>query len=301
MKLTTKNLIIILVVLAAALAVSQLTKRSGKSKSLRSDLVVLDTAKVSKIEIASTEGNVALTSTAAGWVVDLEDGSQKRTRKDAVTNLLASLNTIEPGRLASKSPDKWKDYQVDSAGTRVRVYEGKEVATDIVLGRFGVEGQQSYYTFVRLFEDDEVYVAPNFMSITVSKDAASYRDNNVMRLQKDSLTSITFNYPDSAFRLSKGDSWFLADQPADSAAVAGYLNSLSFLTSRMFYDEPLAEDPSHTVSFSFSNQPDIVIDAYLQGGETIVRSSENKNELFTDFPLVGKVFKGRSAFLTTSR
>ena len=51
MKLTTRNLLIILVVLGAAYGVSQLTKRSGRSKSLRTELVAIDTVKVSKIEL----------------------------------------------------------------------------------------------------------------------------------------------------------------------------------------------------------------------------------------------------------
>ena len=290
---------IILLILGAALAISQLTKRSGRSKSLMAELVTMDTEKVSKVEISSLEGNVTLMETNQGWTVGLEDGTQKQTRPNAVSSLLASLNTVEPGRLASKSPAKWKDYQVDSAGMRVKVYEGDEVATDIVIGRFGVEGQQSFYTFVRLFEDDEVYVAPNFMSISVGKDAASYRDNTLLRLQKDSLTGISFNYPDGAFQLSKGEAWYIADQPADSAAVATFLNGLSLVSSTQFYDEEVRGNPTQTVSFFFTNRPEMVLEAHAVGDDWVVRSSENAYESFMDPAIMEKVFKARSAFLTT--
>ena len=300
MKLTPSNLLIILVVLGAALAISQFTKRSGRSKSLRSELVSIDTAKVSKVEVITGDLSVALTEADQGWRVALDNGTQKQTRAGAVSTMLASLSSVEPGRLASKSPSKWKDYQVDSTGTRVKVYEGDEVVTDIVIGRFGVEGQQSYFTYVRLFEDEEVYVAPNFMSITIGKDAASYRDNTLLRLQKDSLTAISFSSPEGAFQLSKGETWYLTDQPADSAAVASYLTGLSLVSSKEFYDEEVVADPTHTVTLSFSNQPDVVLDAYALGNDMVVRSSENKFESFSDPALFEKVFKSQSAFLTTT-
>ena len=300
MKLTTKNLIIILVVLGAAYGVTQFTKRSGRSKSLRSELVSIDTANVSKVEISSTGGEVTLNETAEGWMVNLADGSQKLAKQSSVTSLLTSLNTIEPGRLAAKTEDKWKDYAVDSAGTRVKVYEGDAVSTDIVIGRFGMEGQQSFYTFVRLFEDEEVYVANNFMGMSIGKDPSAYRENTLLRLEKDSLTSISFNYPDSSFTLAKNERWYLDNQPADSASVVKYLNDLNFLTSRKFYDKSITANPTHTVTYSFSNQPEITMEGYAIGEEMIVKSSENQNESFSDDALRKKVFKGKTAFSPTS-
>ena len=300
MKLTTRNLLIILVVLGAAYGVSQLTKRSGRSKSLRSELVSIDTARVSKIEIASTEGEVTLTSSNAGWQVGLEDGSQKLAKQSAVKSLLSLLNTIEPGRLASKTEDRWKDYAVDSAGTRVRVYEDEALSTDIVIGRFGMEGQQSFYTFVRLFEDEEVYVANGFMGMSIGKESAAYRENTLLRLRKDSIRSITFNYPDSAFTLIKEDVWYIGGQAADSASVAGFLTGLGFVSSRSFYDDDLMGAPSHSVLFTFNNQPEIRIEGYAVGSEMVVKSSENALEAFQDATITDKVFKGKNAFLPTN-
>ena len=300
MKLTTKNLLIILVVLASTFAVTQLTKRSGRSKSLKSELITMDTAKVSKIDIIFTEGSVTLSKSDEGWKVSLVDGTLKQAKQSAVSNLLSSLNAIRPGRLAAKSQNKWKDYAVDSAGTRVKVYEGSELNTDIVIGRFGVEGQQSFYTFVRLFEDEEVYVAPNFMGVSVGKDAASYRENTLLRLNKDSLSSISFNYPDTSFNLINSKQWYLKDQPVDSASVATYLSDLSFVSSREFYDDELTQSPLYKVVLSFSNQPDILLEGFLVDDEIVVRSSENKNELFNDKTLVDKIFMGKSAFPPTS-
>ena len=203
--------------------------------------------------------------------------------------------------MAAKSQDKWKDYSVDSTGTRVKVFEKNKISTDIVIGRFGVEGQQSFYTFVRLFEDDEVYVANDFMGMSIGKDAASYRENEILRLQKDSLISISFNYPDSAFKLTKGEEWYLQDQQADSAAVADYLNELSFVSSREFYDQSSEINPTHTVIYEFSSQQEIKLEVQYTEENTILKSSENPNELFADNSLGEKLLKGRGEFLTKGK
>ena len=60
MKLSIKNLIIILAVLVLGFVVLQYTKRDNKSKVLKSELVSIDTAKVSKVEVIPTKGEVTL-------------------------------------------------------------------------------------------------------------------------------------------------------------------------------------------------------------------------------------------------
>ena len=301
MKLTTRNLIIVLIALIAVFAVVQLTKRGTKSESLRSELVRFDTARVSKVVVQSPEGEVMLSKEGQQWSVLLPSGQAKATKKGVVASLLNSLSTIEPGRLAARKEDKWKDYAVDSTGTRVTVYEGDKPATDIVIGRFGMEGQRNFYSFVRLAEDTDVYVANGFMGMSIGKKPSDFRDNIALRLKKDSLTSIRFNYPDSAFILTKGEKWYLEDQEADSASVVTYLSGLSYLTSSMFYDENLLANPSHIVTFSFSNQDDISVEGYFQNGEMVTKSSANLLEVFQDKKITEKVFKGKNAFLPTTR
>lgn len=300
MKLTTRNLLIILGVLGAVYGITQLTKRTGRSKTLKAELVAIDTSQVSKVEIHAQSTSLVLSKEGDAWTVSLPNGNQKTAKKRTVVSLLTSLNTIKPGRLAAKSRDKWKDYAVDSTGTRVKVYEAGKVATDVMIGRFGMEGQQKFYTFVRLFADEEVYVANNFMGMSVSVDPSSYRNNEVLRLDKDSLRSVSFNYPDSAFRLVRGEGWYLEDQTTDSTAVESYLDGLGFVTSRNFYDSEPTQNPSYTIVFEFSDKPEVVIDAYVSADGIIFKSSENAAELFLDDAIAEKLLKNRSAFLPTS-
>lgn len=301
MKITIKNLLIILAILGIGYAVVQFTKRTGKSKSLKSELVSIDTTKVTKIAINSPDGEVLLASSGAGWKVSLADGKTKPAREGVVQSLLTSLISIKPARLASRKKDKWKDYAVDSTGTRVKVYEGEDLTTDIVIGRFGVEGQRSFYSFVRLFADENVYVANDFMGMSVGKKPEDYRESVLMRLTSDSLTRITFDYPDSAFSFIKNDKkWFVNEQLVDSASTAKYFSDMNYLTSKSFFDDSeVSGNPLQSITFSFSDRPDIRLDSYSMNGKSVVTSTENKFEAFADEALNEKIFKGKSAFFPT--
>ena len=301
MKLTTKNLLILLLIVSAAFAVTQLTKRSGKSKSLRDELVSVDTDKVSKVEVIGIKGSATLSKEDDTWQVTLGNGQTKPAKGSSVDAMLNTLNTIKPGRLAAKDEEKWKDYAVDSTGTRVKVFEEEDLITDIVLGRFGVEGQRSFYTFVRLFEEENVYVANDFMKMSISENANDYRDNVVGRIVGDSLVSVRFSYPDSSFSLVKGEKWMTGEgQEADSTSVANYLSDLSFLTSKEFYDADLNIKPSHEIVFSFSDDSNATFSGFTLPGSFVIKSSENTVEAFSDQQIKEKLFKGISAFQPTT-
>ncbi|MEP5610708.1 MAG: DUF4340 domain-containing protein [Cyclobacteriaceae bacterium] len=297
MKLSLKNLLIIFGVLLISFFAVQLTKRDGRSKSLKTELVALDFEEVSKVEISSPMGNTLLTRTDTIWTVSLPNG-EKQTRKDAVKSTIAMLNTIKPDRLASRKKDKWKDYEVDTTGTRVKVYAGSKILTDIVLGKFGVEGQRNFYSFVRLFEDENVYVSNGFMKMSLSQAANDFRDNNVLKLKKDSLKLISFSYPEGMFSLKKEDDWFLGSEQADSAVVEGFLQGLNYVTSKEFHEEP-PMNYTHSVTFSFSDGPNIVLEGTIEGDAPAIKSSQNSLEIFQDETLWEKIFKEPGVFTPT--
>jgi len=292
----SKNTILLVGILAVLvmvyLAVSYFGNDS-RSKSFREELVDINKDDVTRVEISGGGTTTTLSGGPDNWTVQLVDGSTKPAKEGSISSMLSSLSSIEPSRIASRSEDKWADFQVDTAGTRVKVFEGNDEVLDIIIGRFGVEGQRSFYTYVRLADENDTYVANNFMSMSVSKDANSYRDNEVLRIKRDSLTQITFDYPDSAFTLQKtDDKWFIDNVEADSANTASYLSGLSLVTSRSFSETQ--DSPSLTVSYAFTNQEDLNVT--LDAGNNL-SSSYNAHEFFRDSTVTNKLFKGKSYFL----
>ncbi len=127
---------VVLVVLVGVFLVVKYTGNTGRSKTFRSSLAEIDTAKVSKLEILSPGDTTVLTRESGEWKVN----QLKKADKNTVKALMNNLKQIKPSRLASRTEDSWKDFQVDDAGTRVIVYEGSDKVLDIILGRFQCGG-----------------------------------------------------------------------------------------------------------------------------------------------------------------
>ncbi len=299
MKLSNVKLIGILVALIAIYGVVKLTGGKKKSKSLRTELVQIDTASVTAIRILSKGDEVKLDRQDKQWQLTLSNGKIIPASQGAVNSALGALLTIKPSRMATKNESKWKDYQVDSTGTRVQIMEGKDKTLDLVIGRFGMQGQRAYHSFVRLFDDKEVYAVNNFMSFSVPAETASYRDKILARIPKDSLLSVDFNYPaDTSMQLTKnGDKWNVNGQLADSASVAKYVSSLNYISGSKFTDDyETLTVPDISATFKLSGDKQVVIEGYKRDEEWVFHSSANTYGYFTDENLLSKVFKGANDF-----
>jgi hypothetical protein len=298
------RLIAILGVLVVVYASMRLFKNTDRSKSFREELVVLDTSKVNRMVITKSGTSFDVIKTDGEWMVTIPGNKKVEAASSSVRNALGSLLRINPDRIATRDPEKWADYQVDSVGTRVQVFEDNENVLDLVLGRFGVHGQQQFHTFVRLFEDDEVYAANNFMGISFPSEPNGYRNSRFLQITADSITQVTFNYPgDSAFIMNKSDDqWYIGSLQADSAKTASFLSGLRYLNGSDFVDdvEPSALiNPTLSLQIETSDAPDeTLLEAYSHPKYGyILHSSYNPNTYFSDENLMNKIFKGQSELL----
>lgn len=283
-------LLVILGILVGVYLIVKFTDSSGRSESFRSELVTIDNEQVTKVEILSPADTTVLVKEGESWKVD----GYYYADENSVTSLLNTLKGIKPSRLASRSEETWKDFQVDETGTRVVAFQGGEKVLDIILGRFNVEGQRSFYSYVRLNEESDVYVAKDFMKMSISTGSEAYRNDDILKVNKDSVTSIRFNYPDSAFTLSKSESTWMVDAvPADSAAVAKYFQGVRILNSRNFAENPDAP-VQFDVTFQTASGKDKQVMSHTGGG---LSSSTNSYEYWMDQTVQEKVFKGRSYFV----
>ena len=294
---------------------------NSRSKSFKAEIVEIDTAKVTKVVINAKGESLELIKENNAWKVSIGDGKFVDAQTSNVQSTLGSLLTIKPARVAAKNQDKWKEYQVDSAGTRVQVFEGSKSTLDLIIGRFGFDqqamqqqqqqqqmmggqGRPQFYSYVRLEGENEVYVADNFMGMSVNSDASGYRNNKILSLTADDISKIQFNYPaDSGFVLSKIDSaWSIFGTQPDSAATATYLSNIRYLNNSKFVDDvPASALVSPTVSMGISQngKPDIMVKAFQHPlHKWIVNSSENPLSYFADEELVKKLFVGSTELFT---
>ncbi len=291
----------------------------SRSKSFKSELVEIDTAKVTRVLIDAKGENLELLKENNNWKVSIGNGKYAEAQKSSVKSALNSLLSIKPSRIAAKSPDKWKEYQVDSAGTRVQVFEGGKNTLDLVIGRFGFDqqsmqrmqqmggrGMPEFYSYLRLENENEVYVADNFMGSSINTDASGYRNKKLLSLSSNDITEIEFSYPaDSSFVLSKVDSaWSIHGNPVDSAATASYLSDIRSLTNSKFVDDvPASALVSPTVSMVIkqNGKDDVMVKAFQHPEHKwIINSSENPSAYFSDETLMPKLFIGSEKILSGS-
>ncbi len=291
----------------------------SRSKSFKSELVEIDTAKVTKMLIDAKGKSLELTKENNQWKVSIGSGKYAEAQKSDVKKALSSLLSIKPSRIAAKNPDKWKEYQVDSAGTRVQVFEGGENTLDLVIGRFGFDqqsmqrqhqmggrGMPDFYTYLRLENENEVYVADNFMGMSISTDSNGFRNKKLLSLTTNDISEIKFSYPaDSSFVLSKMDSvWSIHGNKVDSTATASYLSGLRNITNSNFVDDvPASALVSPTVSMAIkrNGQADIMVKAFQHPTHKwIINSSENPSAYFADETLIPKLFVGSEKLLDSN-
>jgi len=289
----------------------------SRSKSFKENIVEIDTIKVTKVVIDSKGESLELLKEGSGWKVSIGSGKYAEALGASVKSTLNSLMTVKPSRIATKDPEKWKDYQVDSSGTRVQVYEGDKNTLDLVIGRFGFNqeamqrqqqmggrgGMNQFYTYVRLEDDKEVYVADNFMGMSLSAEASGYRNRQLLSITTDSLSEIRLDYPgDSSYVMAKVDSlWMIAGVLTDSAATASYLGGIRYVNSSNFVDDVPADalvSPTYTLTLKQTSKPDIVVKAFQHPVyKWIINSSENPASYFADPKIVDEMFIGKGQLL----
>jgi len=303
-KLSNYTLIIVLVGLVLLYLGVQYFGKRTRSDNYREKLVEIDTSKIDKVILTKGKSKVELFKENKDWKVKLKENQTVDAEDNSVENMISSLLTIKPGRIAAKNEEKWKEFQVDTSGTRVEVFEDGDKTLDLVAGKFGMQDQRSFYTYVRLTEDKEVYTANDFIGYSLSTEANNYRNSRLINFNTDSIKSISFTYPgDSSFTISRlvGKKWQINGQAADSAKTAETLSTLSNLTHTGFENDLKPEELKNELfkaSITDNKGESETVAAYSHEKGTIIKSSYNPS-LFIDKDgeLLKKLFPGKQKFL----
>jgi hypothetical protein len=299
------KLVVLLIVLALIYVALQLFGGRTRSKNYRAELVQIDTAKVSALNIIKEGRQVDLKRESGKWKVKLENENWTDANPRAVQNALASLMRIKPTRMVTRDPARWKEYDADTSGVEVQVLEGKKKALDLIIGRFGVRDQQNFFTYVRLKGDNEVYAADNFMGISFNTRVNDFRDQTFLSFNRDLINSLEFQYPgDSSFSLiRKEGQWYAGDMLADSAEVNQYFDDTNYLNSQDFEDSfSETSTDGHIMQLKITEKEDreIIIKAYQTDNSEVpwvLQSSQNSSAWFRSDDMADKVFKNSKDFI----
>ncbi len=279
----------------------------GKNeRTFREVLVDIDTSAVTEILIYPKSQNhqeVKLYKDKVEWRVTLPSGGNAKVANQRISSLFEQLLDIKPKRLAARDESKWTELQVDSTGSRVKVFQGSKLSLDLVIGRFSFQQPRTMNTFVRLYNDKDVYEVDGFLDMTFNQGANIFRDGTVIKSDVNSWSQIQFTYPaDSSFQIIKtGNNWLLNGKATDSLKTANYLNRLANLSNSNFIDD-VRIDPVSTPTFSLnittSDLKFIEVKGYLDSTSIVIHSSENPEAWFDGTSLSKNIFVGKSSFLS---
>ena len=305
---TNRNLLGILVILAILYAGSYWLKNgSSCSTALTKDLVSIDTAQITNIMIEKPGDQIELDRQNRGWLMTTEDGVVVPALNDRVYNMLSSLMHLSPSSIVTRDADKWRDYQVDSTGVRVKIFEKENKTLDLIIGRGSMQGQTTFMTYVRPFNEDNVYVIENFYGSSVSANSANYRNKTVLTTTVDSIRQVLLNYPgEDGFTLMKmNDNWQVDGAAADSVRTAEFLKGLRRITSSSFVDKQRPSSstpPTSSLTIQSNGADDVLIELFPGAdGKQILHSSQNPENFFADTAAVNKLFVPKESFMGGGR
>jgi len=228
--------------------------------------------------------------------------------------MLSMLERIKAKRIASKSKDKWKDFEVEEdAGNRLMVYAGDKLLTDLYVGRFqfNQQAQQmpqmqqqapSGTSYLRLGGADNVYALDGFLSMSLGQGFNSFRNKSLVKLDKAQISGFSINSEKGNYSCTKvGNVWQTGDgEKLDSTKVANYVNVLAAVNGGDFVDAvnkaELTSLPLQSVTIQTSEKPNpVVLNCYFKEGEAkpyIIQSSENDAYFSSDDKgIPARVFK----------
>lgn len=304
-KVNNKILGIVFAVLFLLVILLLVFEGGSNERTFREVLVDIDTSAVTEILIYPKSQNhkeVKLFKENNEWHVALPSGKTAKVTKQRISSLLAQLVAIQPKRLAARDESKWNELQVDSTGSRVKVFEGSKLTADLVIGRFSFQQPRSMNTFVRVYNDKDVYEVEGFLDMTFNQGVNAFRDGTIIKSDFNNWQQLKFNYPaDSSFQLTKsGNNWQVNGIFADSLKTINYLRRLSNLSNNSFVDEirfDTLASPVYSINISTKDLQFIEVKAFVDSNKTYLHSTQNPDSWFDGTSIVKTTFVGKSSFL----
>jgi len=308
-KLNNKTLIFILVALVGIFVLVRLFRTPALESNLKTSLVTVDTSKVTEIKLwpgSESGSEIQLLKTGGKW--SLKKGDKLYNPGQGVAgSMLGYFVKLAPQKMVSRKKEKWNDYQVGDSSTRVQMIAEGDIVADLRIGKlgfnqnqmqqqqqnFGQRGFEGAFTYVRLDGEDEIYTVDGFLESSFNLSLNDLRDKALLRIKKDQVTKVSFNYPDSGFVVEmKENKWRIAGQPADSNKMKSYLRQLEFKNASSFADDfSPSRQPDINLNIDGAAGPLVTLQAWKRDNDWVIASTQQPGVYFLSEGIFNSVFE----------
>ncbi len=260
-----RNPVVLAVLFAVLVGLIYLVAKPGGTGKKKSDapevlFAQLDTSKVDFVTIRDGADTVELKRGDERWMISSD--SDFPANREGVSRLLAESAGFTTANVASRKPEKYAKFEVDSAAAVevVLLAEGDTTAHFFV----GKTGPDRTSNFVRAAGRDEVFLEAGRVKSAFQKPANSWRNRLVMELETDEIRTLEVVRREDRllFESDQEGNWSVVEPKGYTpvnALVVAMSRVLSRLTASGFPDEG---DSTGTGL----DEPEITVNATLFNG-----------------------------------
>ncbi len=289
-KKTLLILALIVVVLAAIIGGVRWWKgrgeKSGNAKRMSIALQNMDPSQVGKIEIKKSESVITLMQRDGVWRID-----GRRADADMVQKALDTLRSSVYEGPISRNPDNFERLGVGGEALRVTLNIADNAPIAVRIGKSASTYSSSY---VKLEDNDEVYLANTNLSLFFPLLADSWRYKTIVNIDPAALTVISYRTQGATLKTyhKDGEEWTVikgaSTASADDAELQTLFDAVHPLKAKGFVDSEndqaafAQEEAKGTIiSFKGVSEADLSEMTLLKKqNEWWVRTKGN-NEIFT--------------------
>lgn len=311
--------LIILLVLVLVFLLNKYVINVEPDSNIDMNALKIDTSQVASIMVTKpkTKDPIHLLIENNLWIV--KQGERKEPAdEETIKSLFGTLQNLKIQSLAGTNDAKWEENKLtDSLAIDVQVFsKSGELLKDIYIGKFTYKPDESQrpqqnrnngigLTYMRLATNSNSYIVEGFLPMTFNQQFDHWRNQSVLKLDKNKIEEIQFNYPsDSSFVITKvaTDKYLL--NHADTLNISKVNPLLSTLTGykeRKFADGISLEEKSPLFELLISGQEmnQVNVSFYEHGAENfVVRSNQYPQSSFLvkKDQVFNKILKSKDTF-----
>ena len=198
--------------------------------TIRVPSLTIPVSEVTGLRVELPRDTLELQRQGTGWAVTAPVASEADS--NTVSRLLTEIEGLSLDSRVTSNPDRYAVYGVDSTAAMVTLTWEND-SEQLVISQ---QGRDYLSVYVRIGDDPDVYATNG--RVTVTRDAARWRNRQVLRIAAHEVASVRVTRPEGPFEVVlESLPWTVDGDVGDSTAVAGWLRRFEPLTADGFFDD----------------------------------------------------------------